>query len=289
MSKSARVRFADLKKLYEIAIECRELGDDPKYWRLHWYQRLSAMIGADLALGGELSGLQTGEPVAIGVAEWGWGNGLKKEGWERALHLMESDARYNLAFRGYAKRLREQDGVALSVLDFVDKADWYKSLEYDEVHRLIGVDHTMWCATAIPNTNKDSNSVCFCRAAGERDFSGRDKAIVAEAHAIIKPWIGGRLSKFGGRYPSQLTPTQRRVLAHLLEGASDLEVADRLEMTRSTVNKHIHAILNHFCPREQVASADNLQRSRSKLLARWGKHGWCGRRVWAEGSPPISG
>jgi hypothetical protein len=72
VSKSARLRLSDLRAIHELTGETRDLGDDPAVWRRHWYSRVARLIGADLALGGELRGLAGGRPHSLGTAEWGW-------------------------------------------------------------------------------------------------------------------------------------------------------------------------------------------------------------------------
>jgi DNA-binding CsgD family transcriptional regulator len=271
MSKSARICSADLRKLFKLIGECRDLGDDPGQWRRHWYAKVATLIGADLCLGGELTGLAEGRPQAIGMAEWGWENGFNRAGWLRSLDLMRTDPNYTLLFSAYGQRFRSQKGIALSVTDLLDDKTWLRSTEYQEVYRVMGVNHHLWCAQVIPGTKEETNGEFFCRAEGRRDFNAREKGVLGEAHALLGPLVSGALARYTEPAPSDLSPRVREVLRCLLEGDGDKQIAARLRISPYTVNVHTKAIFRHFSVR-----------SRAELLARWIRRGWSSRCVWAD-------
>jgi DNA-binding NarL/FixJ family response regulator len=88
----------------------------------------------------------------------------------------------------------------------------------------------------------DSSGVILCRAFGRLDFGGRDRAIVREAHAALAPLVGGALARYDEPSPLDLPPRSRQVLACLLEGDGDKQVAARLGMSPLTINVHTKAI-----------------------------------------------
>src|SRR5687767_13104103 len=95
MSKSALLRHADVRAVYELVGQCRELGDDPQQWRRHWYGRLAALTGAELVVGGETAATDDGRMELLGTVEWGWENGLDRAVWLRI------QAEYSQDFTGF--------------------------------------------------------------------------------------------------------------------------------------------------------------------------------------------
>jgi DNA-binding CsgD family transcriptional regulator len=271
MSKSARLRASDVRALYELAGECRDLGDDPHVWRQRFFAGVARLIGADLVAGGELAGVRTGAQRNLGSAAWGWEHGFNPAGWRRALELLDANPRYSLQMVRYAERVRVQEGVALSGMDLVGEREFLRGVEYQEVHRTIGVHHVMWCSRFIPGTLDETDGALFWRAAGRRDFVGREKALLGEAYATVTPLISGPLARFAERSPGELSSRQRQVLRCLLEGDGDKQAAARLGISRFTVNVHTKAIFRHF----------GVQ-GRAELLARWVRRGWGARCAWAE-------
>jgi DNA-binding CsgD family transcriptional regulator len=83
--------------------------------------------------------------------------------------------------------------------------------------------------------------------------------------------------KSAGRWPGSPTPPRwacrpaRQILACLLEGDGDKQVATRLNISRFTVNQYTKMIFQHF----------GVQ-SRPELLARWIRRGHRLPFTWAE-------
>jgi DNA-binding NarL/FixJ family response regulator len=91
--------------------------------------------------------------------------------------------------------------------------------------------------------------------------------LVREAHAALVPLVGGALARFTDPSPGDLSARTGQVLACLLEGDSDKQIAKRLGLSRYTVNGHTKVIYRHF----------GVQ-SRMELLARWVRRGYGNRK-----------
>ena len=274
MSKSTRVRPRDLRAVYRIAGDCRDLGDDSAAWRRVWFEQLARLVGADLGVGGEQGGWRAGEPADLGTADWGWDGGFDRAGWERSCAEFRDDPRLTrtTSMKRYIPRGLVDDGAALARTDLISDRGWYRCWNYQNIQRPMGVDHTVWCFRALSRGPGDEYSgVILARAPGRPDFTAREKAVVRESHALIAPLVGGPLARFADPSPATLPPRTRQVLRRVLEGDSDKQVAARLGITPLTVNQHTKLIFRHF----------GVQ-SRAELLARWVRRGWGGRFAWAD-------
>lgn len=53
MSKSGRLRLKDIRSAYRLVSECRDLGADPRAWRLRMLEGLRHVVGSMTATGSE--------------------------------------------------------------------------------------------------------------------------------------------------------------------------------------------------------------------------------------------
>lgn len=267
MSKSAHLRAQDVRAIYLLVGECRELGDDPIAWRQHWFREAALLSGADVAMGGETAGIRKGRLLSLGTTDWGWENGLNRAGWDAAVAVCAQDPSMNrtVALRTYIQRVaKEGGGTALARSDLLTERDWDRAWCRHNLHKVAGVDHAVWCFGSIPRGKDDNwSGILLCRAEGRPNFSPREKGIIRECHAALLPLIGGPLARFSDPSPSALPPRIRLVLRCLLEGDSDQQIAARMKLSRYTINEYVDRIYRHF----------GVQ-SRPILLARWIRRRW---------------
>lgn len=283
MSRSSALRLRDLRAVFRLVGECRELGDDPGRWWKHFIAGLARQTGAGFGLGGEIGIHGPRDRRDLGITDWGIDeNGFNRVGWVTMLVGFRQNPLFNLIVNGYVARLPGAAGSALTRGDMIPDRDWYASPYYQGPHSALGGDASLACFRPVPGAADEFSEVYLARAVGERDFSRRDRAVVAEAMAAVAPLVGGPLARFSEPAPSNLPPRAREVLRCLLEGDSDKLVAARLGLTRNTVNQYAKVIYTHF----QV-------QSRAELLARWVRRGWGTRFAWAPdaaeadvGTPP---
>jgi DNA-binding CsgD family transcriptional regulator len=270
VSKSIHVRVSDCRAILRLVGECRELGDDRDAWRHHFVEQLAGLVDADMGDCGESGGQGATGQRSLGVTHWGSGNcgDLAAFGELNAM-IARDPALYELLFR-YFERLAGDDGVCHSRREIILDREWYPSASYQVVHRTLGVDHVLWCFRSIGRGAVDEFSgAMLYRAIGRRDFSGRDRLVVREAHAAVAPLIGGALARFNEPSPSDLARRARQVLGCLLEGDGDKQIASRLRLSRFTVNQYTKLIFRHFGVN-----------TRPELLARWIRRGWGSRFSW---------
>lgn len=274
MCKTAQLRADDLRTIYRLVGECRDLGDDPMAWRLHLSQSVAKFADADFAMAGEMANLRVGLPRSIGAAIWGMENGFNEAGMAVAMETFENSPNHVLAvsMTSYAAHLRKQDGFAATRRELVPDDEWYHSFEYQRVNRVVGVDHTLRSFRSISGVAGDELSgLLLARSVGRRDFPARTTAFIRELQAAIAPLNGRALTRFQEPSPAGLPPKMRQVLRCLLEGDSDKQIATRLRISPYTVNQYVKVIFKHF-----GVSA------RAELLSRWVRRGWGARFTWAD-------
>lgn len=158
---------------------------------------------------------------------------------------------------------RVPPGTVLPRADLVPDREWYTSFCYQTCLRTLGADASIFCMRPIPRTLDDYIVLYLLRPVGEQDFTGRQRAVAAEAMARVVPLLGGPLAGLHEPAPSALPPRVRLVFRCLLEGDSDRHIAARMKLSPYTVNEYVDRIYRHF----------GVQ-SRTELLARWIRRRW---------------
>jgi DNA-binding CsgD family transcriptional regulator len=275
VSHSNAVRACDVRAIFRLVGECRELGDQASGWWPHFLAGLGKLVGAGWGLGAEIGGCPHGPRLReLGTSTWGWENGFDLQAWLRMLATFERDPLFCPLVNEYVARLPRAAGACFRRRELIPDGEWYGSHYFERLHRAVGLDEGLTCFLPIPGDRNAHAEVALARACGERDFSARDSAVVEEAFATLVPLVGGPLARFTEPSPAGLPPRARQALRCLLEGDSDKQVGLRLGLPRHTVNQYAKRIFAHF----GVGS-------RAELLARWVRRGWGGRFAWAEASP----
>jgi len=270
MSRSDNLRSQDWRAILRLVGECRELGDDKNAWRGHCVEQLAKLVDANVGFCGEMSGVNALKPVPLGAVDWGWDSGFNRSLLIQLHDELRNDPNlYTVALRYYEKA-REEDGACHTRRHVMEDRDWYKSNDYHVVQRACGLDHQLQCFRKLSGGNVDEYSgLVLNRAHGRRDFSSRDLALVRETHAALGPLIGGPLARYCDPSPGDLAPRVRQVLACMLEGDGDKQIAARLKLSRFTINQYTKSVFRHF----GVGS-------RSELLSRWIRRGYSTRFPW---------
>lgn len=260
MSRSGVLRVGDVRSITQLLGQCREQGDDHTVWREHLLAGLAGLVDAEHACTGEMAGCHSLDLKDLGV--------VFRFQVDRP-PMAEEDLEFLIDPRNWPAqvayhRRNVPGGTCLARTDFLDDRTWRATADFRLPRELFGVDHRLWCFRPIPGAGPDEHiGTLLYRETGRRDFARRDRAVVALAFELLAPLIGGPLARFSEPSPLGLPAKTRSVLACLLEGDSDKQVALRLKMTSHTVNAHTRSIYRHFGVKSRV-----------ELMARWIRRGW---------------
>jgi DNA-binding CsgD family transcriptional regulator len=261
-SMDAGLDADDIRALFQLTGELRELGGDPAAWREHLAASLERVCGAQVVVVSELAVNPAvrgpkATPEEANCATAVTPLQIRDRGLEPAKRQSFFDDLYWSSHRIDDTLLPIIDlyGTAFTVRrsDIVDDRRWLRSLMANERYRRHGCgDFTMSMAPV-----EHLGVICgleIYRAWGEPGFTPRDRLIVDLLH--------GELARDWRRAVEQvprLTPRQRQVLSGLAGGESEKEVAARLGISAHTLHDHVKAVHRAYGVR-----------SRGELLARWG-------------------
>ena len=245
MGKSKHPDVHELRQVYRLVGECRDLGFDCVAWRSHLFESLAEMVGSKFTIGGEGVDLfgGSGRPTHTVMA------GCDGEGEQR---LIREFLREHLAggrpeifdldlvsgpFEELTFRRRDRAGDTRARVEAVA-----------DLERELGLGHRMMSLYHIdgpPGSDRHSGIV-LQRPRGERDFNDRELMLVELLHRELGPMVYRQLA--GGNEPSiqGIAPRYRKVLGCLLDGDSEKQIAGRLDLSKQTVHTYVKAIYRYF-------------------------------------------
>lgn len=253
MSGAASLQADDVRALMRLVGELRELGDEPPRWRRHLLASLARLCGTRAGLTGEIAVI--GDP--------GGRAGLDVV--HRELHGVDPHEEQRFEDEVIWNTHGPNDAISgtwanyqhrftASRRQLVDDRVWRRSTVANEHFRPFDCGDFIVSMLPLPALRAMSSIKLF-RAWGDRPFTERERLLVElVADELARDWIEPEVPAGVER---AMSPRMRQVLALLLAGASEKEVAAALALSTHTVHDYVKQLHRTFGVR-----------SRSELLAR---------------------
>jgi DNA-binding CsgD family transcriptional regulator len=258
MSKSQIIGLADVRQIFGLLGEIRELGGDPAAWRLHLISGLTALLGAQVGLTGEmelpytLDRMRPANPV-----DFGWRGDQERATWrEYFSHLdISDDPTWQVIYPHVGRPLtkfRDQ---------FMSPAQWYRCEHVQRYRRTSGVDSFIISQRPLPWMNRD-HIIYMLRGWNEPPLSLRRWRIVELFHNELAIMLHCDVHNVStDPCLAALSPRLRQTLHLLLAGHAEKQIARSLAISRHTVHQYITSLYQ----RMRVCSRAELL---AKLLAK---------------------
>jgi DNA-binding CsgD family transcriptional regulator len=250
VSKSQRLRLSDVREVFHLLGECRELELDFPNWQRHMLQGLCRLTRAQLAVGGEMT--WTGrdrmmvpircENYRAAPARW-----PEYDEWLKNPQIFINAA--VSAFHG----LRERQSTRVRQ-QLIDDREFYRSPFFNEMMKPGGFDQGI-LSRYLLGPGRRMHEVVLNRVVGDPPFGQRECRILQLFHEELGPGVERSLSLF------RLAPRLCQTLEALLEGDSEKQVALRLGLSVHTVHEYVTTLYRRF----DVSS-------RAELMAQFLRH-----------------
>jgi DNA-binding CsgD family transcriptional regulator len=241
--KSERLRLSEVRAVYRLVGECRDLGSDPVAWRGHVARSLAALAGGQVSMAGEAARPADGATPGLiyHCEDHGWTVPGDRDVWTSyhacGGYIREPTLRPIQAF-GFRKGLCARHQA-------VDDPTWFRSSYYNENQRLCGLDEILISFEDLPGRARQ-NLVSVLRPKGQGVFRRGERRLVRLFHAELARHFGSALATLDDPSPSGLTPRLLETLRCLLEGDGEKQVALRLGLSSLTVHQYVKALYRHF-------------------------------------------
>lgn len=245
MGESRRLRLKDVRSIYRLIGECRDLGADHVAWRTHLLSELCRLLDMQVGMAGE-----TPDPGSFRcdslnrVIEFGWPESKQQAHFWR---FVDRGAIFSDPMIVAMGKLPPGKIVTRRQSEMVPKDLWYRSLHFNEYHREFGMDGGILSLQRLElNGRATMYGICMRRPLGGKPCTSRERRLLHWTHHELGPLIGRQLAAPSEPSPAHLPPHLHETLTHLLRGFSEKEAAARLGVTKDTAHNYVKSIYRHF-------------------------------------------
>jgi DNA-binding CsgD family transcriptional regulator len=242
--KARRLRLRDVRDVFRLIGEVRELGQDPKVWRPHMVKRLRRLFSAEIVVSSEVHAQTTRQAGRLRVIDIGWSCDSEDQLWD--IHSERDDENLE-EWRIVAGHVPQETEEAADV-----------PVPVRPIKPVYGGRSFLLSQYSLPHVNA-VDQLGLHRAFGEPHFSSGEHRLLRTFHVELgRLWRRDALKN--ATNPQQdLPPRLSQTLNELLAGRSEKEIANRLELSRHTIHNYVKALHQRF----EVSS-------RGELLAKAG-------------------
>jgi DNA-binding CsgD family transcriptional regulator len=248
MDASAKLKLPDVRKLFRLIGEVRELGSDPQKWRPHMIKALQKQLAAEIVISSEIHYRQSSSSGKMRLIDIGWGCDSEQNVWQ--IHTEQEDEN-PAAYWLQAGQTTVAGAAAPEAHDAIVPVKPATPLHGGRLFILS--QYTLPHLGAV-------DQLGLHRTSGETPFTRAEHRLVRLFHVELgRLWRRDALRRAGDP-TADLPPRLTQTLAALLEGLSEKQIALRLELSQHTVHNYVKALHQRF----EV-------NSRGELLAKAGK------------------
>jgi DNA-binding CsgD family transcriptional regulator len=235
VSKSQRLRLSDVRDVFRLLGECRELELDFTQWQRHMLQGLCRLLRAQLAIGGEMS--WTG-PDRMMVPIRCENYRAAPARWPEYTEWLENPRILVNAAVSRFHGLRERQSTRARQ-QLIDDREFYRSPFFNEILKPGGFDQGVLSRYVLA-PGRRMHEVVLNRVRGEPRFAQRECRVLQLFHEELGPRVEQSLTLF------RLAPRLRQTLEALLEGDSEKQAALRLGLSVHTVHEYVATLYRRF-------------------------------------------
>jgi DNA-binding CsgD family transcriptional regulator len=235
---------SDLRAIFRLLGEIRELSGDMTAWRRHMAEELSRLIRSRVAITFERAGgaerLQKRLPLQIvGLVDTGWHCDSDREHLFRYFQCGYADAPY---MESQMALLMNERRVTVGRRRMVGDRRWYGSAHFNEVRRAARLDDFIYSNLPV-GKRLGNHQLGFHRTLGDQRFTPRDRRLVALFHEELgRLWHDGEHEEPLDHLPRRM----RETVELLLAGDSEKQVASKLGIARNTVHRYVGMLHRHY-------------------------------------------
>ncbi len=239
MGKHQSLTLGDVRGVFRLLGELRELGHDPWAWRLRMLTGLTDLLGAQVGLTGEMELPYTlNRMCPVNPVDHGWSGAAERGIW------LDYFSRLDLSDDPTWHQIYPRRGRALTRCrdQFMPLRQWYSSEHVQRYRRGSGVDGFIMSQRPLPWLRRD-HLIYILRAWNAPPLERRQCRILSLFHDELALLLArdGNKSRQNPRLAG-LSPRLRQTLELLLAGHAEKAIARHLAISRHTVHQYIKVL-----------------------------------------------
>lgn len=259
MATSQRIRMRDMRAVFDLLGEVRELGHDPAAWRSHLLQSGSRLIGADVAMTMDMRNAALHAPAElIEPCTCGWSSPAEEARYYRyfADYEMIDDPGACAVFAAHQGNRRL---AAARRCERIDDRIWYFSPQVSGARRESGVDDFVFASAMLAPAVMQG--LIFYRGWGERPFAIHERRLLRLLHvSLLRIIFRARRQQKALMKEWRLSPRLQATFELLMGSGSAKEIATTLHVTPQTLNGYIKLVYDRMRVSNRLELVDQFKR-----------------------------
>jgi len=255
MAKSESMSFADVRGVFHLLHEVRDLGLYPQLWKRHMLSGLCKLINGQVGISVQTPDAGNVDISRSTIVDMGWAGEKERLNW--LAYCRQNDLRADpsrtelmrlMAGGRSFVRIREQ---------LCHNRHWYSSDHVQVTRRASDVDSFLFSYRQLINPARH-HWLYLLRPWSDRPFDNRQRRIVKLFHDELGRILDQDALRVSQALPvCQLSPRLSQTLDLLATGLAEKQVAVRLGCSQNTIHGYVKELHRRFAVN-----------SRSELLAR---------------------
>jgi ATP/maltotriose-dependent transcriptional regulator MalT len=247
VSRRTRPPLRDIRRVYRLLGECFEQRHDSVAWRSHLLSGIQDLVGARIALYVHVDAPLSAKENVTEALSVGFLDTREQALWA---HYQATQAQRDDPFHlAFYRQARATPGVLARRLDAVlARKDWQRSRHCGDYIEACRLSDRIASSLTLPGSGAQSEqTLVLHRDAGDGAFPDSAVYLVRLLHHELAALQRDRLTLPGSESDlARLPPRLRDVLAGLLAGESEKEIAGRLGLSAHTVNRHVQRLYQRY-------------------------------------------
>jgi DNA-binding CsgD family transcriptional regulator len=242
MIPPAPLKLADVRRVFRLVGEIRELGADPNQWRPYMTKRLAKLMNAEIVVSSEIHFRAIGKTGIYRVHDIGWGCDNEGNTWQINTEREETPEAYWLSVLNKAPAAAAAAPATDAAAAPGKEAEPTESLVAVKPQRSV-YGGTTFVLSQYPLPHIGAvDQLGMHRAGGVQPFTHHEHRLLRLFHVELgRLWRKDAIKK--AQDPSSdLPPRLAQTLAELQAGASEKQVSLKLGISRHTVHNYVKAL-----------------------------------------------
>jgi DNA-binding CsgD family transcriptional regulator len=242
MTDRFKLKLSEVRRVFRLIGEVRELGSDPQRWRPHMVRELQKLLAAEIVISSEIHFRQSSDG-RMKLIDIGWGCDSENNAWQ--IHTEREDEKPD-SYRLLAGRPAPATGAEALV-------------PVKPAKSLYGGKCFILSQYSLPHAGA-VDQLGLHRSDGDQPFTHAEHRLVHLFHVELGRLWRRDAIRHAQQPDADLPPRLSQTLACLLDGMSEKQIALNLDLSQHTIHNYVKALHQRF----EVSS-------RGELLAKAGK------------------
>ncbi len=259
MRKFQQLNIGDVRDIFHLIYDLRDIGTHPQQWKRLMLERLCRLIHGQVGICVETQDAGQIDLTRCNVTDTGWAGEKQRDVW--TAYCRRNDLSVDPSRSSIMQLIARGEGFARLREQLCPDRDWYRDGHVQITRKSSEVDSFIFSYQSLILPRRH-HWIYLLRPWGDSPFSNRDRRLVALFHEELAAILNADARRNISAGPlDSLSPRLRDTLALLGRGMSEKQVAVHLGCSCHTVHDYIKELHKRLGVKSRIQLVLKLQDS----------------------------